>query len=111
MKILLVSVLCSSLMFFSPVNTQAGLITVQDVTNRSENLSQKIISEIDKPDVQKRLAGFGITPQEAKDRVAALSNQEIQEMMNSKASLQAGGDVIIGLTTVLLIVIIVLLVR
>jgi hypothetical protein len=109
-KILFTCVLCSSLALFSPSSASASLMTVQDVTHRDGSLSQKLINGIDKPEVQKKLAAFGITPTEAKQRVAALSDHEIQDMMNSK-SVQAGGDVIIGLTTVLLIVIIVLLLR
>lgn len=110
-KVLLVSFLCSSLAFLNPTTASAGLMTVQDVTHRDGSLSQEILKGIDNPEAQKQLAKFGITPEEAKQRVAALSDQEIRDMMNSKSSLQAGGDVIIGLTTVLLIVIIILLVR
>ena len=109
-KIILVSLLCSSLAFLNPSAATAGLMTVQDVTQRSGKLSQEIIKKIDDPKVQEKLADFGISPKEAKERVAALSDNEIRDMMNSK-SVQAGGDVLIGLTTVLLIVIIVLLVR
>jgi hypothetical protein len=111
LKVLLVSLLCSSLMFLNPTTATAGLMTVQDVTHRDGSLSEELIKNIDKPEVQKKLAGFGITPAEAKLRVAALSDKEIKDMINSKGSLQAGGDVIIGLTTVLLIIIIVLLIR
>jgi hypothetical protein len=111
-KFLFTCVLCSSLALLTPTSASAGLMTVQDVTHRDASLSQELIKKIDKPEVQKKLAEFGITPTEAKQRVAALSNQEIQDMMNSKGARQAGGDgVVIGLTTVLLIVIIVLLVR
>lgn len=95
----------------NPTIAAAGLMTVQDVTRSNGTLSQEIIQKIDNPDVQKELQKFGIDPKEAKERVAALSDQEIRDMVNSKSSMQAGGDVIIGLTTVLLIIIIVLLLR
>ncbi len=103
--------LCSSLTFLNPSIAKASLMTVQDVTQRNGKLSQEIIHKIETPEVQKKLAEFGISAKEAKQRVAALSDNEIRDMLNSKTQ-QAGGDVIaISLTTVLLIVIIVLLLR
>jgi hypothetical protein len=110
-RALIVGSLCISMAFLCPSTASAGLITVQEVTQRGGLLSQKILKEMESPEAQARIAELGISPDEARQRVAALSDHEIQEIVNSQAPVQAGGDIIIGLTTVLLIIIIILLIR
>lgn len=108
-KSLIIVLLTSSMVVLNPALAKASLMTVQDVTQTNGTLSQQLVKKIDDPKVQKQLAKFGISPEEAKLRVAALSDREIRDLANSQ---QAGGDVvIISLTTILLIVIIVLLLR
>jgi hypothetical protein len=110
-KTLIVSSLSICMAFLNPSISYASLMTVRDVTHRGGTLSQQMATELEKPEAQARLAKYGISPAEARQRIAALSDQEIKDLMNSRTSAQAGGDIIIGLTTILLIVIIILLIR
>ena len=112
-KSVVVALLCFSMTFLNPSASLAGLITLQDLSQqRTGRLAQQAMNELDRPEAQARLAAFGITPDEAKMRIAALSEQELQDMANSATGQKAGGDVIvISLTTILLIIIIYLLLR
>lgn len=87
----------------------SGMITLQELQRNS--LSAQALRELDRPEAQAQLAAFGISPDEAKSRLAALSDQEIRDLMQSHTGQKAGGDLVISLTTVLLIIIIVLLLR
>lgn len=106
-----VTLLCFSMTFLNSVSGYAaGLITLHDLQQQNR-LATQALREIDRPEVQGQLAAFGITPEEAKSRLAALSDQEIRDLLGSQTGQKAGGDIVIGLTTVLLIIIIVLLLR
>ncbi len=102
--------LCISTGFMNPA-TASNLITVGEVTQRGVSLSSQIQNELDRPEVQAKLQQHGISADEAKMRIAALSDMEIKNLMTQGAQAQAGGDVVISLTVVLLIIILVLLLR
>ncbi|RFA29403.1 hypothetical protein CAI21_10105 [Alkalilimnicola ehrlichii] len=60
---------------------------------------------LDRQDVQEQLIGYGVSPEEAAERVAALTDAEAIELAQRIDELPAG-----GVTTVLLVIIILLLV-
>jgi hypothetical protein len=109
-KSIVVALLCFSMTFFNSPSVMAAMITLQDL-NQQNKLATQALREIDRPEVQAQLAAFGISPEEAKTRLAALSDQEIKDLLGSHTGQKAGGDIVIGLTTVLLIIIIILLLR
>lgn len=111
MRTFIVGLLCFSMTFLNSVSGYAaGLVTLQELQQQNR-LATQAMRELDRPEVQAQLAAFGITPDEAKTRLAALSDQEIKDLVNSHTGQKAGGDIVIGLTTVLLIIIIILLLR
>lgn len=111
MRSFIVGLLVFSMTFLNSVSGYAaGLVTLQELQQQNR-LATQALRELDRPEVQSQLAAFGITPDEAKTRLAALSDQEIKDLVNSHTGQKAGGDIVIGLTTVLLIIIIVLLLR
>jgi hypothetical protein len=65
---------------------------------------------IDRDDVQKALIDQGLNPQEARDRVAALSDAEAVRLADMLDELPAGGGVIGVLVALILIVFLVLLI-
>lgn len=87
------------------------MITLQEISAEAEGLSEQALRGLDNPDVQAQLAAFGIAPSEAKERLAALSDKELRDLIASQTGQQAGGDIIIGVTSILLIIIIILLIR
>jgi hypothetical protein len=64
-------------------------------------------SMIARADVQEKLIDYGISPEEASDRVAALTNAELQHLAQHIDEEPAGGSV----TLILLIIILVILLR
>lgn len=110
-RFFVVTILVFSITFFnSAPGLAAGLITLQEL-QRGGTLSAQALREVDRPEVQAQLAAFGISPEEAKSRLAALSDQEIRDLIGSHTGQKAGGDLVISLTTVLLIIIIILLLK
>lgn len=87
------------------------LMTVKEVTYSSDSASARLLAEMEKPETKAKAAEMGLSLEEAKSRVAGMSEQEVRHLLKSNGVQEAGGDVVISLTTVLLIVIIVLLVR
>lgn len=77
---------------------------------REKNLA-KVRGFLDRADVQAELVKRGVTAEEAKLRVAGLSDFELQRVAGNVDSAPAGADVIvISLGTVLLVIIILLLI-
>ena len=96
-------------------NAQAAMIsTSQAVANlsRQHNL-EKVNTFLTRQDVQIELIKRGVTPQEAKQRIASLSDFELQKIAGNIETAPAGAEpvLVIGLTTILIIVLIVLLLR
>jgi hypothetical protein len=64
-------------------------------------------SLIARGDVQQKLIDYGISPEEASDRVAALTNTELQHLSQHIDDEPAGGSV----TLILLVIILIILLR
>lgn len=95
------------------VNAHAGMITTSEAVSdraRAENLSS-VRNFLDRVEVQDELIKRGVTPEEAKQRLAGLSDFELQKVAGNIENAPAGADVIvISLTTVLLVILILLLI-
>lgn len=112
LRLFVIGLLTVSLGSLCPTPATATLMTLSELSQRQSPLAQRLLNEIDRPEVQSEITRLGLSPEEARQRVAALSDRELEDLAKGQgASFQAGGDIIIGLTTVLLIIIIVLLIR
>lgn len=77
-----------------------------------EQIQQNVRTFLERSDVQDQLASYGLNPQEVGQRLAGMSDSELQQLAGQIEKQKAGGDVIvIGLGTILLIIIILLLLR
>jgi hypothetical protein len=110
LKALTAGTMIIAMAFMTPATASTGFVTVRQVTQSGE-LGQKVLREMDKPETRAKLEKMGIDANEARTRLAALSDREIRDILGANAQVQAGGDIIIGLTTILLIIIIILLIR
>lgn len=100
---------------FSQNASAAGMISTSQVvadSSRAANL-EKINSFLGREEVRNELVKRGVNPVEASQRIAALSDFEIQKVAGNIDNAPAGAEpvVVIGVTTLLLIIIIILLVR
>jgi hypothetical protein len=95
------------------LNAHAGMIATNQAVSdraRAENLSS-VQNFLDRVEVQDELIKRGVSPEEAKQRVAGLSDFELQKVAGNIENAPAGADVIvISLGTVLLVILILLLI-
>jgi hypothetical protein len=69
-----------------------------------------VASFLNRADVSSQLQALGISPKAAQDRVAALSDQEVQQLAGKISSLPAGADgsdVAVGILVIALIAVVV----
>ncbi len=110
-----ISQLLVMILIVLPFPTQAALIGTAEIIASAQTQSDrdKVRDFVARADVQKQLQSFGLNPETAKDRVNALTDQEVQHLAGKIASLPAGaisgGEVV--LLTVLAIVVIYILVK
>lgn len=80
---------------------------VVDHLDRSQT-ETKIHDFLSRTDVQKALLEQGVSPDEISSRVASLSETELRQLLGQVEHAQAGGDILV---TVLLVVLIIFLVK
>jgi hypothetical protein len=88
---------------------QASMVSTDQaqVTSQTQPERERIRAFLDREDVRSRLQANGISANEAKDRVAALSDDEVKRIAGKLDSAPAGGDV--GILGVLLTIFVILL--
>ncbi|HDP88445.1 MAG TPA: hypothetical protein ENN42_00555 [Thioalkalivibrio sp.] len=84
----------------------AGMVGTDTVLSERAEADERarLHALLDREDVQEKLVEYGVSPEEAAERVAALTDQEALELAQNIDELPAGGS-----TTALLLVIIILL--
>ena len=92
-------------LFFTTAS-QASLVSTKEMAQHS--LASKIVKNIDRKEVQQKIASSGMTTEEVKTKILALTDQEILDIQGQN---QAGGEVVvISLTTLLVGIILLLLI-
>ena len=77
-------------------------VVVEDY-NRQQ-VEAKVLNFLNKDDVQKKLVSQGLSADEAKSRIASLSNQELQSLSKQIDQAQYGGDILVAILLVVLII-------
>jgi hypothetical protein len=96
---LIASVLILSLAL--PLPLHAGMVSTESALERS-----RIVAALERGEVQQQLRAYGVSPDEVRSRVAALSDAEAAELAAKIESLPAGG---LGLVSAIVLVFLVLL--
>jgi len=101
-----------ALMIWTPYQiTNAGMIgTDQVVTESTQADRAAVLGFVGRGDVARQLQSLGIDPKTAQDRIAALSDQEVQSLAGKIQSLPAGADsadVLVGILIIAAIVVVV----
>lgn len=106
----LIPILCFTLLSSS---AQAQLISIDNLNleeTENRSLGMLMVSQMNHPMVIAKMKQLGVDPNEEKQRILALTDREIRDIIENPN--QTGGDVIvISLTTILLIFLIYLLVK
>ena len=94
------------LMIWSPLQmAQAGMIGTEQVAAAASQADRSTVLEfLGRADVASKLQSFGVDAATAKDRVAAMSDQEVQSLAGRIQSMPAGADDTGTVIVVLLVV-------
>jgi len=83
--------LVASLLFMNVLPVQAGMIGADQLTGSTAGADRAaVLDAIARPDVSSQLQAQGVDPRLATERVAALSDQEVQALRGEIDSLPAG---------------------
>lgn len=88
---------------------QAGLVSTEQVIagEASKTDRARVAAFLDRADVRDQLASFGVAPNEAKARIAALSDAEVADIAGRIDAVPAGQDIVATLIGLLIVVVIV----
>ena len=103
MKSMLARVICRILavsLAVLPWQAQAGMIGTDQVAARAT-----VGGFVERAEVAARLQAYGVSPQEARERVAALSDAEVADLAGRVESLPAGG--VAGLLWIIVVVLLI----
>lgn len=74
-------------------SVQAGMIGADQIaTAGAQAERQAVLSMIGRSEVASQLQSFGIDPRNARDRVAAMSDEEVRSLAGKLSALPAGAD-------------------
>jgi hypothetical protein len=98
--------LIASVMVLSVQTARAGMIGADQVTSAAGARSERntVLNALSRPAVTSELQALGVDPQAARDRVAAMSDEELRSLAGKVNSLPVGGE---GLVVVLLLVLLI----
>ncbi len=77
-----------------PFQVQAGLIGTDQIVTAEQALAARdmVTSVLSRGEVASQLQALGLTPEAAKDRVAALTDQEVSKLAGQIQNLPAGAN-------------------
>ena len=88
-----------------PLPARAGMVATESLLDR-----ERIVTLLERADVRLQLEAHGVSPDEVKARIAALTDAEAAQLAGKLDELPAGGDGVGALIGALLIVFLVLLI-
>ena len=78
----------------------AGIISTDQAVYAAQSDRSAVLSLINRSDVSARLQSLGVDPANARDRVAAMTDDEIRTLAGNLHAVPAGGD---GLVVIVLV--------
>lgn len=90
----------------------AGLVTTDEAVeqDRIQVDRQELLSLIEREDIRQELMAYGVDPDEASERIAALSDEELRQVMDKVDELPAGEStigIIVGAAVIVFIVLLI----
>ena len=106
-RLALAVMLCATL----PMQTaQAGMVSTEQVAAQANPAShaqrEHVLSLLDRADVRQALEKNGVNPDDAKSRVAAMTDDEVAQLNGKLDAVPAGGDVVGVLVFIFLVLLI-----
>ena len=86
-------VLAASVLVLSFQSAQAGLIGAEQAAGSAGTERTQLVELLQRTDVASQLQAMGVDPKAATERVARMSDQEVQQLMKDMPAAPAAGDV------------------
>jgi hypothetical protein len=101
--------LATSLLGTSIAPAQAAMVgTSQVLAAEQGSLDRaRLTSLLEREDLQRQLAAMGVDVQQARDRVAGLTDAEIAQLNHRIGARPAGGDTVLGVFVLLLLILVI----
>ena len=105
-KFLKASILCPMLVLGMSQASAAVFSSEQVISNQQFNFNkQQVLSYVDSAEVQNKLIGLGVSPADAKQRIANMTAEELSALNSQMNEMPAGG--IVGVVVTVLVVVVV----
>lgn len=105
-KFLKASILCPMLVLGMSQATAAVFSSEQVIANQQFNFNkQQVLSYVDSAEVQNKLIELGVSPADAKQRIANMTAEELSALNTQMNEMPAGG--IVGVVVTVLVVVVV----
>ena len=89
------------LMAWTPFHlAHAGIISTDQAVYSAQSERSAVLNLINRADVSGRLQSLGVDPANAKDRVAAMTDEEVRTLASKLHAVPAGGDGIVVIVLV-----------
>ena len=101
--------LAASLLGASGAPAQASMVGTQQALGAEQGRLDRarLASWLEREDLQRQLAAMGIDARQARDRVAGLTDAEVAQLNQRIDALPAGGDTVLGVFVLLLLILVV----
>lgn len=101
--------LAASLLGASGAPAQAAMVGTQQALGAEQGRLDRarLASLLEREDLQRQLAALGIDARQARDRVAGLTDAEVAQLNQRIDALPAGGDTVLGVFVLLLLILVV----
>ena len=105
-KFLKASILCPMLVLGMSQASAAVFSSEQVIANQQFNFNkQQVLSYVDSAEVQNKLIELGVSPADAKQRIANMTAEELNALNSQMNEMPAGG--IVGVVVTVLVVVVV----
>jgi hypothetical protein len=105
-KYLKASILCPMLVLGMSQASAAVFTSEQVIANQQFNFNkQQVLSYVDSAEVQNKLIELGVSPADAKQRIANMTAEELNALNSQMNEMPAGG--IVGIVVTVLVVVVV----
>ena len=105
-KFLKASILCPMLVLGMSQASAAVFSSEQVISNQQFNFNkQQVLSYVDSAEVQNKLIELGVSPADAKQRIANMTAEELNALNSQMNEMPAGG--IVGVVVTVLVVVVV----
>jgi len=109
LKRTMTAVLITTFTFLNLTQTaNASLISTQQIASQSTSFKDRgsLAASIDRPEIQAQLESFGISKEEAQQRIASLTDEEVIALNNKIDSLPAGAGVVGALVLIFVVLLV-----